>query len=253
MHDLRNFSLGSMTSCGAALRRIGAGAESMEEVADHIVRYFHERFVDPGTGEPSLVLARFFKTIDYASLDAGLQRAARDVLARWRPRGSVDRFGPEIPRPNLKCLTLLATAGQRPEWNDRTRSARHRVIPLSSPGIVARFPMISRLITQCGFDLAVLLMPGRDILVDMEQRTFNVFHVPDAVGSPYVPDQEEFVVPHGVHSVVGFGGVLPPADLFAIILFSRQPIGRDTANMFAPLALSVKLALLPFTAGTASR
>jgi len=199
------------------------------------------------------VLVRFFKTINYADLDAGLQQAARDVLARGRPRERDDRFSPELPRPDLKCLTLLATAGQRPEWNNRTRSARHKVIPLSSPGLVARFPMISRLITQCGFDLAVLLMPGRDILMNMEQKTFNVFHVPDAVGSPYVPDQEEFVVPHGILSVVGFGGVLPPADLFAIILFSRLPIGRDTANMFAPLALSVKLALLPFTAGTGSR
>jgi hypothetical protein len=96
-------------------------------------------------------------------------------------------------------------------------------------------------------------MPGRDLLVDMEQKTFNVFHVPHAEDSPYVPDQESFVVPFGIRSVVGFGGLLPPADLFAIILFSRVPIERDTANLFAPLALSVKLALLPFAGGAGRR
>ncbi|MGE5296319.1 MAG: hypothetical protein ACM3VT_15965, partial [Solirubrobacterales bacterium] len=71
-------------------------------------------------------------------------------------------------------------------------------------------------------------------------RTFNVFHVPEAVGSPDIPEQAEFVIPHGVRSVLGFGGMLPGRDLFAVILFSQVPIPRSTAELFRPLALCVK-------------
>src|SRR5262249_11030000 len=87
------------------------------------------------------------------------------------------------------------------------------------------------------------------LLVDWEQRTFNVFHVAEAVGSPHIPAQAEFVIPHGVRSVLGFGGMLPSRDLFAVILFSRTPIPRGTAALFRPLALCVQLPLMPFVNG----
>jgi hypothetical protein len=77
MLNLSDFNLASMTSCGAALRRIGNGAGSMEEVSDRIVRYFHDEFINPGTGEHCIVLARFFKTISYADLEPGLRDAAQ--------------------------------------------------------------------------------------------------------------------------------------------------------------------------------
>ena len=38
MCDLSSFGLRDMTACGAALREMGAGAESMEEVACQIIR-----------------------------------------------------------------------------------------------------------------------------------------------------------------------------------------------------------------------
>lgn len=64
-----------------------------------------------------------------------------------------------------------------------------------------------------------------------------------------MPAQEGFVLPYGVRSVLGFGGLLPGGDLFVVILFSRVPISREVADLFRPLALSAKLAVLPFTAG----
>jgi hypothetical protein len=83
-------------------------------------------------------------------------------------------------------------------------------------------------------------------MVDATEHTFNVFHVPNAVGSPYIPAQKEFVIPYGVQSVLGFGGLLAPGELFATILFSRTPIPRDVADLFKSLALNVKVAMLPF-------
>jgi hypothetical protein len=73
-----------------------------------------------------------------------------------------------------------------------------------------------------------------------------VFHVAEALGSPFVPAQDPFVKRHGVRSVLGFGGMLPTGDLFTVILFTRVPVPRATAELFKPLALSTKLAILPF-------
>jgi hypothetical protein len=87
--------------------------------------------------------------------------------------------------------------------------------------------------------------------MQLEQKNYNVFYVGEAVGSPYIPAQRDFVIPFGIKSVLGFGGLLPSScDLFAIILFSKHHIPRETANLFKPLALSAKLSLLPFVGET---
>lgn len=70
----------------------------------------------------------------------------------------------------------------------------------------------------------------------------------DAVGSPHIPDQG-FVADFQVASALGFGGMLPTGDLFSVVLFSRTPIPAATAELFKVLALSVKLAVLPFADG----
>jgi hypothetical protein len=82
--------------------------------------------------------------------------------------------------------------------------------------------------------------------VDLVQTTYNIFFVPEAVGSRYVLAQQEFVIPFGVRSVLGFGGMLPSRNLFAIIMFVRASLLPETAEMFRTLALSAKIALLPF-------
>ncbi len=82
--------------------------------------------------------------------------------------------------------------------------------------------------------------------LELEQQHYNVFYVPQAVGSPLVPHQDDFVIPCSIQSVLGFGGLLPSGNLFAIVLFSKVPLPRETANLFKTLALSVKLAILPF-------
>jgi hypothetical protein len=105
--------------------------------------------------------------------------------------------------------------------------------------------MIAQLIKQLGLDVSTVLQPSPDVVVDLQQKTFNVFYVPEALRSPYIPAQQQFVIPHGVHSVLGFGGVLPQGDLFAVIMFTRVTLPPEVAELFKPLALSVKLAILP--------
>lgn len=234
MYHLTRFSLKEMAECGAVLRRLGDGARSLEEAADRIVRHLHEQLCDSEMEEKACVLVRLFKTHPFGELDQELQRYAKEML------------GARPAVPSMPCFTLIATAGLLPEWNDRHQSKRFKAIPIADRQFGAQFPMFSQLMTQFGVDLGTILEPHTELLLDRHETSYNVFHVPDALGSPYVPGQAPFVKPYGVRSVLGFGGLLPTGSLFAVILFSKVRIPRDTAELFRTLALSVKIALLPF-------
>ena len=232
--NLATFSLADMTRCGIALRRIGSDASSMEEVAERTVRFIFERLHGPDGGEPACALVRLFVTMPYEDLQVEQQAFVAGVL------------GAAPADQSLKCLTLLASAGVEDAWNSRHSSAGHKALPLQSAESVARSPMIAQLIRQLGVEVSSLLASDPRLIVEMEQHTFNVFYVPDAAGSPFIPAQEGFVMPYGVRSVLGFGGVLSSGDLYAMILFSRVSISREVAELFRTLSLNVKVALLPF-------
>jgi hypothetical protein len=106
--------------------------------------------------------------------------------------------------------------------------------------------MVHQFIEQMGMGISNVLNPDPKLSSELEGRVFNVYHVPDAIGSPYIPAQEKFVVPFGVKSAMGFGGMLPTGNLFALLIFSKTKIPRDTANLFKNISLNVRMALLPF-------
>ncbi len=235
MFDLAKFDLHDMTTCGAALRRLGIGAASLEAVAGRVTRYFYDHLRVGASGPPACPLVRFFKTHPYYDLDPSRQEAARRRIGR-------DRIDPKV-----RCLTLLGSAGQQPEWNDASHSHRYRVIPLLDEATVNQLPMFSQLFRQLDPALLpTLVTPGESLLLDRHQHSYNVFHVKEAKGSPFVPVQQDFVHRHGIESVLGFGGVLPGGELFAVILFSTVPISEDMAPLFRAMAPCVKLAVLPF-------
>lgn len=236
MYQLRSFHLRDMTACGAALRRLGVGAKSLEEVAERLVRYLYASFTMPRSGEPACVLVRLFKTVPYYRLTPDLQSLA------------IERLGETPDDPSLTCLTLLASAGAVPGWNDPSLSSRFRVIPFSCPHDIEQLPMFSQLFHQLGWSLSHLTTPRQNLLLDSQERTFNVFHILQAEGSPYVPAQEEFVRRYGVRSVLGFGAPLPDGELFSVILFSKDVVPESTAQLFKPLALCAQIALAPHAA-----
>lgn len=238
MPDIADFTLKDMVEVSAALRSMGSNAASMEEVADKIVHYLYDHLTEKdGTGN-ACALIRLFKTHPYAELDDSLQTFASGIM----------KASPVSQE--MKCLVLLASAGMLPEWNSRKKSAGHKAIPLPSEHFIEAFPMVRQLIQQLGLEVNTVLQPDPAVVVDMAQTTYNVFLIPDAVGSGYVPAQDGFVIPYKVRSVLGFGGILPSGNLFAIIMFSKVKVSRQTADMFRSLALSVKIAILPFDGKT---
>ncbi len=216
------------------MQEFGLKARNLEELANLMVSYFYDNLTEKQTGEKSCVLVRFFMTYPYPRLDPELHQLANEILD-----------GQPV-RQRMKCLILLATVGIRPEWNSIKLSKEHRVIPLVSKHVVEQIPMISQMIYQLGIDISNVLDPTPDFITGLGSKLFNVFYVPNAPGSPYIPVQDKFVVPYEIKSVLGLGSILPTGNLLSLIIFSKTKIPRETANMFKNIALSVRMAVLPF-------
>ncbi len=234
MYDIARFTLADMTDCGETLRHFADRAESMEEAAELMVRFLYSEFRQPDSDASAFSLVRLFKTHPYEGLPADL----RGFAAR--------RLGHEPWLTQTKCLTLLATAGDHAEWNDRRNSKGHQAIPLPSEGILNSIPMIARLVSQFGLRTRDIIDPDSDMLLDLEQKSYNVFYEANAANSKFITAQDDFVIAEGIQSCLGFGGMLPSGNLFAVIMFSKVRINADVASMFRTIALSAKLSLLRF-------
>lgn len=232
MYDLDSFGMAEMAKCCGAIRSLGADASSMEDIAGAVVRHIYDGMRHGN--DRACAMVRLYKTHPFESLRPAEQRFATQL--------SKDA---ELA-PETRCLTLMATTGDEPAWNARSSSAGHQVIPLPTEHVIARSPMVAQLIHQLGLNAKTVVRPDAGIIVDSAERSFNVFHVLEASGSPYIPAQD-FVQRHGIRSVVGFGGLLPGGDLFATIMFTKVPLPRESAELFKTVALSIKFKLLPFT------
>lgn len=232
-YDLTKFDLGDMLKCSLRLRETASGAPTLEASAQRVCRFLYDELYGTG-GQRACALVRCYKTHAYGSLDPDLQSFAREAL------GSVP------PRSTMKVLTLMATVGQSAGWNSRHLSRGHKAVPLPSPEIVEKAPMISQLIKELGLELSYVVQPSPDIVKELAGKKHGVFHVEHALGSPYIPAQQEFVVRFGIKSVLGFGGMMATGDLFAVILFATVHVPASAAERFKSLALDVKSAFSRF-------
>src|SRR5436305_6314261 len=237
-YDLTRFDLGDMLKCSLRLREAASGAPTLELSAQRICRFLYEELHSSDI-DRACSLVRCYKTHPYGSLDRDLQAAARAMLS-----------SDYSPSTSMKCLTLMATVGSAASWNSRHLSRGHRAIPLPSPEIVEKAPMISQLIKELGMELSVVLQPSPEVVKELAGKRHGVFHVEDAFGSPYIPAQNEFLARYGIRSVLGFGGMLFTGDLFAVILFSTVHVPASAADRFKTLALDVKSAFSRFNDAT---
>ncbi|MGI8774847.1 MAG: PP2C family protein-serine/threonine phosphatase [Actinomycetota bacterium] len=234
MFDLSSFTLSDMLAVSDGLRDAARGAGSMEQAAGAVVDYFRTSLIDKNTGEPSCALVRIYKTHPFGRLEEGL----REYVRQGTDAEALD--------PDSSCLTLLATSGLEPDWNDRRASEEHRAIWLGDAVAIQRLPMVARLVEDLGFSSEEVVRVDPQLFILNHRRDFGVFYVPEARGSNVIPAQEDFVLKYGIRSVLGFGGLLPDGSIFAAVLFSSQAIPKETADLIASVALGIKLVLLPF-------
>jgi len=234
-YSLKDFDLAEMLRCGLDLRRETKECGCMEDAAGSIVRYFNDAFRDPETGERECALVRFYKTHSFGGLEGELQSFAKGLMGGSQP-----------PADAMKCLVLLASAWQEVSWNSRHMSRGHRAIPLPSVGMVEQAPMIAQLVRQLGLDLQHVVEPRAGVVGELGGKTYNVFYVPRALGSPAIPAQDDFVRKYGIRSVIGCGGIHLTGDLYAAILFSKVDVPPESAERFRNIALDLKLCIAPF-------
>jgi hypothetical protein len=230
MATISTLKVSDLTSVAEEFHRISGRSSTMEECARNLVQFLYQNLLDDA-GQSACALVRCFKTHRLADLPFDVRASLPDAKT--------------LPA-DTKCLTLLGTAGDEPAWNSRHQSASHKAIPLPSPKIVARSPMIAQLIVQLGLELSDVINPRPDVILNLHEKAYNVFYVENALGSSHIPAQQQFVVPYGIASVIGFGGILPTGDLFALIMFLKVAVPRETAELFQILAISAKTALIPF-------
>ena len=127
-YDLSALTLSDVVRCGYFFRQMAIHSKSMEEMVNGIVNHLFDSCKNPETGENDITLVRFFKTHSFGDLDQSLQESAQALA----PDSQL--------KANTKCLILLATAGERSQWNDRHQSAGHRAIPLLSESAVSQNP-----------------------------------------------------------------------------------------------------------------
>jgi hypothetical protein len=235
--SLHDFGLHEMLRCGLDLRRALQGAATLEEGARRVTRFFYDSAVAAESGARECVLVRFYKTHAFGALEPGLREFARA------------RMGGREPWSDMRCLVLLASAGDEPAWNSRRLSRGHQAIPLPSVQIVEQAPMIAELVREMGLDLEDVVAPRPHLVRGSEDRAYNVFHVPEAEGSPFIPAQADFVRPFGVRSVLGFGGLMLSGELYSVVLFTRVPVPAESADRFRNIALDLRIAVSAFADG----
>lgn len=225
---LEHFTLKDMARCGSELRELAPDVDGLEAVATLVARNLFDRFVGKN-GHKECVLVRVFRTQRYAALDPVLQRLVNQKVA--------------CPSDDMNCLVLLGSAGLESEWDSPSTSKNYRVLPFADHAMVEADPLVASLFSSLGVDLAYLVRPPAPREQTLDGTKFGIFHVAEAQGNPTIPSQQEFVLPHKVRSVVGFGGYLGEDSLFAVLLFARVPVTGEVAELFRPLALSVRMRL----------
>ena len=233
LNDELKISLHELTECISEITNPTQEPQSLTELGQNVVQALNQTLLDAESGVSSASLIRFFSTLPYGRLPT-------------QPRAFVDaNFPTSELEPDTKCLTLMGTVGDEPEWCDVEQSTGHQAIPLVNAEGVKAIPMVSRLITELGLEVEQVLEPAA-AAIELANKDFNVLHVEDALGSAHIPAQESFVVPKQIKSVVGFGTMLPTGHLCVVLVFSKLRISRETADLFRSLALGVRIAALAF-------
>jgi diguanylate cyclase (GGDEF)-like protein len=200
---------------------------SFEEVAQELVRVLYSSFVAEG-GRSPFVLARFFKSCSYGELPDDI----RNYIHNKESKGNLIS--------DNKYLTLLGSFGELDNWKNRNLSENYKAFPIHDEHMLDKFPMLSAVFDQIGLNLSLLRQTDKSILIKDYHRQYGVFCVENTEGSNLIPKQAEFVRPYSVKSVFGFGGIYSTSNVYAVLVFSRERISREDAQLFLSLNPAIK-------------
>lgn len=205
-------------------------AKALEEAAQALVTALYTQFKE------SVVLARVYFTVPFGKLPAS-NKAFVQKLAE--SAGAASNLKASTP-----VLSLIGTAGQEADWNDRRKSKGHVGIPLISAAFVDAIPMISRLLKELGVPLDWVNTQDAAIIKKMD-RAAGLFFVENAAEATdhqkrkIIPAQD-FVSGYNVKTVFGVGGGYAGGQIIVIVMFCRDMIPRAAGERFVALRDSFK-------------
>jgi hypothetical protein len=189
----------------------------------------------------SAVLFRVFATVAFGALPARDQSFARELA---RERQSKDEL-----LEKTTVVTLLGTRGRRSGWNDRYHSERHLAVPMTKASFIKTIPMLARLMSDMGTGIDWVEKQGLHMVVKSMGQMARLLYVEDAGkavtadGYMIVSDQD-FVVQHGVKTVLALGGAYLDRTVVGIVLFTRESIAQERVEKLLPLVHAFKIATM---------
>ncbi|HLY26262.1 MAG TPA: hypothetical protein VKQ72_07975 [Aggregatilineales bacterium] len=208
------------------MQKYRSSLHSFEEAARSSVKEIYEEFREPA-GQPTFALVRIYRLCQYKQLLPELKALSDPGVPQW--------------------MALMGTIGTEKAWCDRHTSQGHKVIPAAGN----YSPMLKAAFEQIGFDkMAPVGKEQTDSLAMRDAEMFtSYFYVPNALGSPFIPAQREFVEPYHIRSVVGLGSPFLSSAIYLALCFSLVPIDEATAQKFAELSSYISTLLAIYDEG----
>jgi hypothetical protein len=199
---------------------------SLERAARRCVDAFYDAF------QESVVLLRAFLTVAFETLPP-FQRAFVERLAA--AHDAAEQLGAATP-----VLSLLATRGVEPYWNDRRSSQGHVGIPFLNSRFITGVPMVAALLKELGLSLDWIDRQDAGMLKRALGRSTGLFLVEhassatDTLGRKIISAQD-FVERYGIESVFGAGGAYFGGQILVYIAFCRHHVPRSVAHRYTGL------------------
>ena len=215
-----------------AMAREVATKTSLCEAAQSFVTSFASVF-------PSVVLSRVFVVVPFKSLPS------RDAEIASSFAENVEAGS--LLLPDTPVLSLLGSCGTNPAWRNRRLSSGHLAIPLLSRALVEGIPMIARLLSDVGVDLACLDDASPIDSRRMQGSANQCFYVAqasearDSRGRFIIPAQT-FVAEYRIGTVFGMAGSYVDGTMLAAISFSTETLKKVTVDRFPSVIAHFKVA-----------
>jgi hypothetical protein len=235
MSTFASYSVEALSELRGHLRDAAADCATLRSAGERSVALLYQEF------EASLALLRLFATLPFAFLPPREQAFARRVAEK---RGML---------PNLTgdtiVVTLLASRGASPQWNDPGNSRERLAIPLLNAACLEPIPIVGRVLSGAVSDVPWLTKQETLLMRDSMGAMSQLILVADARttrtsdGRTLVIAQD-FVRTNGVRSVLALGGKYLNGTTLALVLFTREELIEAQVSKFTTVINTIKSATM---------
>lgn len=235
MADFKNYSLADLGVLRGELQGLASDCSTLREASQACLNRLFDEF------SKTLVLARMYATVPFAYLPDQEKEIARSAAAEG---GCADEL-----TEDTFVVTLAATRGTKPEWNDRASSPDRLAIPLLNPSFLEAIPLTGRALGVIMPDIPWLKKQETLILTASTGKMSYLLMVGDAreeltsAGQKAIPDQS-LVKDNSVRTVLALGGRYLNGTCIVMLLFTKEQLTQEQATKFTTLVNTIKSATM---------